>query len=207
MIKKIVGITGGIGCGKTTVTDQFIGLGVEVVDADIAAREVVAINSIGLDTIVDRFGERILLDTGALNRAELREIIFNDASQKRWLEDLLHPLIRKRITQQLNQDASNHSYTLLSSPLLLETDQHKMTDFVIVIDLDTQLQINRAMRRDSSSREQIKKIINSQLSREQRNAKADMMINNDGSIDDLHQAVALTHQKLSQIFPNRQIQR
>jgi len=207
MIKKIVGITGGIGCGKTTVTDQFIGLGVEVVDADIAAREVVAINSIGLDTIVDRFGESILLDTGALNRAELREIIFNDASQKRWLEDLLHPLIRKRITQQLNQDASNHSYTLLSSPLLLETDQHKMTDFVIVIDLDTQLQINRAIRRDSSSREQIKKIINSQLSREQRNAKADMMINNDGSIDDLHQAVALTHQKLSQIFPNRQIQR
>jgi len=203
MIKKIVGITGGIGCGKTTVTDQFIGLGVEVVDADIAAREVVAINSIGLDTIVDRFGESILLDTGALNRAELREIIFNDASQKRWLEDLLHPLIRKRITQQLNQDASNHSYTLLSSPLLLETDQHKMTDFVIVIDLDTQLQINRAIRRDSSSREQIKKIINSQLSREQRNAKADMMINNDGSIDDLHQAVALTHQKLSQIFPNR----
>ena len=201
MIKKIVGITGGIGCGKTTVTDQFTELGIEVVDADIAARDVVAINSVGLSTITEKFGESILLDTGELNRAKLREIIFSDANQKVWLENLLHPLIRKRIIQQLNADASNHGYTLLSSPLLLETDQHKMTDWVITIDLDTQLQINRAMRRDSNTREQIEKIINSQLSREQRNAKADMIINNDGSIEELHQSVAHAHHKLSQIFP------
>jgi dephospho-CoA kinase len=202
MIKRIIGITGGIGCGKTTVTNQFSKLGVAVVDADIAAREVVSINSTGLNAITEKLGDHILLDTGELNRAKLREIIFNDANQKHWLENLLHPLIRKRITQQLNADTSNHGYTLLSSPLLLETDQHKMTDFIIAIDLDTQLQVNRAMQRDSNTREQIEKIINSQLSREQRNAKADMIINNDGSIDDLQRTVAQTHQKLSQIFPN-----
>jgi len=201
--RKIVGITGGIGCGKTTVTNQFIKLGLTVVDADITAREVVAINSTGLNAITEKYGDSILLKNGELNRAKLREIIFNDANQKHWLENLLHPLIRKRINQQLNADISSHGYTLLSSPLLLETDQHQMTDWVVAIDLDTQLQIHRAMHRDSNTREQIEKIINSQLSREQRNAKADMIINNDGSIGDLHQAVALAHQKLSQSFPNR----
>jgi len=200
MSKQIIGITGGIGCGKTTVTNIFVELGIKVIDADVVARGVVAINSAGLSAITDRFGPSILLNNGELDRAKLRQIIFDDIEQKNWLENLLHPLIRQRITNQLLADRSDNAYTLLSSPLLLETDQHKMTDFIIVIDLENERQIKRAMNRDANSRDQINKIIASQLSREQRSAKADIIINNDGSIKDLKQQVLNTHLELSQKF-------
>jgi len=200
MSKQIIGITGGIGCGKTTVTNIFVELGIKVIDADVVARDVVAINSAGLSAITDRFGPSILLNNGELDRAKLRQIIFDDIEQKNWLENLLHPLIRQRITNQLLADRSDNAYTLLSSPLLLETDQHKMTDFIIVIDLENERQIKRAMNRDANSRDQINKIIASQLSREQRSAKADIIINNDGSIKDLKQQVLNTHLELSQKF-------
>ena len=182
--KKIVGITGGIGCGKTTVTDLFAKLGPNIVDADLVAREVVTLNSAGLNAIHDQYGAEILLQSGELDRAKLREIIFNDTSQKQWLETLLHPLIRTRIINSLHDPESQNdcNYNILSSPLLLETDQQQMCDVIIVIDLDKETQIKRAMVRDKNSREQIEKIIDKQLSSKQRNEKAEITINNAGTL-------------------------
>ena len=183
--KKIVGITGGIGCGKTTVTDLFAKLGPNIVDADLVAREVVTLNSAGLNAIHDQYGAEILLQSGELDRAKLREIIFNDTSQKQWLETLLHPLIRTRIINSLHDPESQNdcNYNILSSPLLLETDQQQMCDVIIVIDLDKETQIKRAMVRDK-----------------QRNEKADITINNDGTLAQLNQQVNNIHQQLCARF-------
>ena len=199
---KILGITGGIGCGKSTVTDLFVGLGVKVVDADSVAREVVTVGSPGLNAIVAEFGREILLQSNELNRAALREIIFNDPDKKHWLESLLHPLIRQRILELLNSNNKHSAYSILSSPLLLETDQQQLTDLVLVIDLNYQTQLNRAMHRDNNSRQQIEKIMAKQLSGEQRNAKADIILNNDGTLSDLAEKISSIHQRLTKQFPS-----
>lgn len=195
---KIVGITGGIGCGKSTVTDFFAKLGPKIVDADIAARAVVSLHSPGLTAIRDQYGSEILLPSGELDRAKLREIIFNDQRQKLWLETLLHPLIRQYISDALNKacNANTAGYNILSSPLLLETDQHQMCDTIIVIDLTKETQINRAMQRDNNSKAQIEKIIDNQLSAVQRNKKASIIINNDGTVAQLNEQVNNIHRQL-----------
>ncbi|NRA20846.1 MAG: dephospho-CoA kinase [Oceanospirillaceae bacterium] len=199
---NILGITGGIGCGKSTVTDLFAKLGVKVVDADSVAREVVTLGSPGLNAIVAEFGREILLQNSELNRAALREIIFNDPEKKHWLESLLHPLIRQRILELLNSNNEHSAYSILSSPLLLETDQQQLTDLVLVIDLNYQTQLNRAMHRDNNSRQQIEKIMANQLNGEQRNAKADIILNNDGTLSDLAEKINSIHQRLTKKFPS-----
>ena len=199
---NILGITGGIGCGKSTVTDLFVRLGVKVVDADSVAREVVTIGSSGLNAIVAEFGREILLQNSELNRAALREIIFNDPEKKHWLESLLHPLIRQRILELLNSNNKHNAYSILSSPLLLETDQQQLTDLVLVIDLNYETQLNRAMHRDNNSRQQIEKIMANQLSGEQRNAKADIILNNDGTLSDLAEKISSIHHRLTEKFPS-----
>ena len=122
----VVGLTGGIGSGKTAVSQRFELLGISVVDADIVAREVVQPGEPALDKISHQFGEKILLSDGSLDRTALRKIVFDQPEQRDWLEQLLHPVIRERILEQLKLATS--AYVILASPLLLETDQYLLVD-------------------------------------------------------------------------------
>jgi len=171
-----VGLTGGIGSGKTTVTKLFEQLGITIVDADVIARACVAPNSKALQQIVIHFGEPILTATGELNRALLRTIVFNDYHEKQWLNNLLHPLIRQTLIHQLA--LANGPYVILVAPLLLEHNLHTLVDRVLVIDVPVQLQLARTIERDSSSPQVVQAIIDSQLSRAERLAGADDVIDN-----------------------------
>ncbi|WP_415897619.1 dephospho-CoA kinase [Neptuniibacter sp. QD72_48] len=193
----IVGITGGIGSGKNAVTDRLQDLGITIVDADIVAREVVAKGEPALDKIAEHFGSHIVTESGELNRKDLREIIFRDKTAKTWLEQLLHPIIRQSIKQQLHDATS--SYAVLSSPLLLETDQHELVETVIVVDASEELQLARTVKRDSASKEQIKAIMAAQLPRQERLKKADIIIDNNADLESLENQVIKLHTKLSKI--------
>jgi dephospho-CoA kinase len=175
----IIGLTGGIGSGKSFVAAHFAKLGIRVVDADAVAREVVAKGEPALARIREHFGEDIVLPTGELDRRALRGIIFADPAEKKWLENLLHPIIRLRIVEQLQ--AATSPYAILESPLLLETDQHLLVEKIILVDVDEATQIARASARDGSDVEQIKSIIASQMPRAEKLKKADFVIDNGGS--------------------------
>ena len=189
----IIGLTGGIGSGKTTVSNLFCELGVAVVDADIAAREVVEPDSPALKDIQFHFGKSVINSDGSLNRQALREKVFNDETERKWLEALLHPLIRKRLKLQLQQAQSD--YAILSSPLLLETDQHQLTQRILVVDVPEALQLDRASARDENSREQIKAIMAAQMDRRTRCERANDIILNDSDTDALAAKVLSLHQQ------------
>lgn len=191
---SIVGITGGIGSGKNAVTDRLQSFGVTVVDADIVAREVVAKGEPALEKISEHFGSDIITENGELDRTALRKIIFTDNKAKSWLEQLLHPIIRESIKQQLHDATS--SYAVLSSPLLLETDQHELVDTIIVVDATEELQLARTVIRDNSSEEQIKAIITAQMPRQDRLQKADIIINNNADLKSLETQVNQLHAQL-----------
>lgn len=181
-----VGITGGIGSGKTTVTDIFAQLGVEVVDADLVAREVVEPGTPALAQIAQRFGADILLDDGSLDRAELRRQIFKNPPDKLWLEALLHPEILRVCRERLEQ--AHSAYAILSSPLLIESGEHQLVDRVLVVDLPEDLQLSRTASRDSAAHDQIQQIIDSQIGRQERLSYADDMLDN--SLDELQLRLA-----------------
>lgn len=188
----VVGLTGGIGSGKSTVAELFERLGAGIIDADIVARQVVAPGSQALAAIANRFGDEYLLADGSLNRALLREQIFSNAEEKEWLENLLHPLISENIQKLI--DSSKAAYILLVSPLLLETDQHRLVDRILVVDVTEQTQLKRTLERDGGNQSTIQSIMESQMERKQRLANADDVINNEGSLADLDQEVATLHQ-------------
>lgn len=187
-----IGLTGGIGSGKSAAADLFAARGINIVDADIAAREVVEPDTVALTAIAEHFGPSILIADGSLNRRALREIIFADAYEKKWLEALLHPAIRTLIKQQLSEATS--PYAVLVSPLLLETDQHTLVERVLVIDCPETDQIQRAAARDQSEPDRIKAIMANQLNRDARLAKADDILHNHASLADLEQQVENLHQ-------------
>ncbi|KFE56763.1 dephospho-CoA kinase [Pseudomonas syringae] len=173
----ILGLTGGIGSGKSAAAQCFIDLGIHVVDADHAARWVVEPGRPALPLIAEHFGPTVLQADGTLNRSALRGLIFENPEQRRWLEALLHPLIGKEIQRDL---ASAHSpYAILVSPLLIESGQWKMTRRILVIDAPQQLQVERTMLRDNSSQEQVQAILKAQASREERLSRADDVLVND----------------------------
>lgn len=192
MSRYIVGVTGGIGSGKTTVTNEFQKLGIEVIDADVIAREVVEPGSEALEHIQARFGNDVLHTDGSLNRAWLREAIFSHPDDKAWLNQLLHPRIRTRIESQLN--AAESPYAILSAPLLLENQLTYLTDRVLVVDVAEQTQIERTMQRDNNNQAQVQAIMDAQMSRQQRCAAADDIVNNDGTLDDVYDQVQKLHQ-------------
>lgn len=187
----IIGLTGGIGSGKSAVSSRFEQLGINVVDADVVAREVVAQGTHALAAIVEHFGLEILTHDGSLDRQKLREFIFDDPQEKNWLESLLHPIIRNEIVIQLKQSKS--PYAILVSPLLLETSQYQLVDRILVVDANEELQITRASLRDASDTEQIKKIMATQMDRPARCAKADDIIQNHGDIHELELQVQRLH--------------
>ena len=171
-----LGLTGGIGSGKSAVAQHFAAQGIDVIDADQAARWVVEPGRPALLAIAEHFGPSVLQPDGQLDRRALRERIFSDADERKWLERLLHPLIRQEITDFLSKATS--PYSILVSPLLIESGQYKLTRRVLVIDIPEALQIERTMQRDGMSQEQAQAILAAQASREERLRHADDVLNN-----------------------------
>ncbi|MGM0767004.1 MAG: dephospho-CoA kinase [Pseudomonadota bacterium] len=194
---QIIGLTGGIGSGKSTVARLFGKLGVHWVDADDVAREVVEPGTPALARIAEHFGTGILLEDGALNRAELRTVVFENPEERAWLEGLLHPVIRDELIHQLHSKDSDPGYTLpyvmLVSPLLLETNQHELTSKVVVVDVPEDVQIQRTMNRDTNTREQVERIIAAQMPRLQRLHKADEVVDNNQELSDVERQVGEIH--------------
>ena len=187
----ILGLTGGIGSGKSAVAEQFGRLGVHWVDADHAARWVVEPGKPALQRIVEHFGDAVLTPAGELNRAALRAQVFGNADERKWLEQLLHPLIRQEIAEHLARTQS--PYSILVSPLLIEAGQYRQTNRVLVVDVPESLQVQRAMRRDQSSEAQIRAILNAQASREDRLRHADDVLVNDRDLAWLEAEVQRLH--------------
>ena len=162
----IVGLTGGIGSGKSTVAKAFIDLGIDVVDADKASRKIVEPGMPALKFIADRFGQKIIKADGTLDRAAMRTIIFSQPEEKAWLENLLHPLIAEWIVDQIRLARS--AYVMLESPLLMETQQLELVDTLLLVDLPEELQLKRASDRDNQSLENIQSIMDTQMKRSEK---------------------------------------
>tara|TARA_R110002153_G_scaffold3739_5_gene17925 strand:- start:1323 stop:1946 length:624 start_codon:yes stop_codon:yes gene_type:complete len=193
----VVGISGGIGSGKTTVTDLFAKYGIEVIDADVIAREVVEPGTPALAAIVAKFGESVLDLAGSLDRAKLRTLVFEDTEVKNWLNQLLHPAIREQMLLQTQQAKS--AYCLLSVPLLVENKLYQQVDRVVIVDVDEQTQLQRTLLRDKTNEQQIRAIMSAQATRQQRLAVADDVIDNNGKADDLAKQVTQLHQGYLQL--------
>ena len=204
MAEFIVGLTGGIGSGKTTVANQFAALGIGLADADIIAREVVEPGQPALARIFEHFGQGLRLSGGALDRRALRSVVFEQPEQRRWLEQLLHPLIRERTIARLR--AIDSPYALLVSPLLLETDQHELTHHILVIDLPEHAQISRTVDRDNNSEAQVKAIMESQISRPGRLHRADSVLDNSLPLSTLASRVSELDQRFRLLASTHQAQ-
>ena len=189
----VVGLTGGIGSGKSAASAWFESQGIAVVDADVVARKIVQKGQPALAQIQQAFGGWVLLENGELNRRALREHIFKTPEARKSLEQITHPAIRSSIIQQLRQAAS--PYVLLASPLLFETSQHELAQRSLLIDASEELQIQRASQRDGQNAEQIKKIIAAQMPRAQKQQRADDIVLNDGHLDHLYLHLQPLHEK------------
>ncbi len=192
-----VGLTGGIGVGKTTVTDHFSKLGTCIIDADEVSRAITASGQPAIKLIAQAFGKQVLSDNETLDRAKLREVVFDDQAKKQQLEEILHPLIRDQM-QALANDADS-DYVIFSIPLLIETGQTDKFDRILVIDAPDERRIEWIKKRSGLSIQQIRKIIQSQISREKRLKLADDVINNDQDLEHLYQQVESLHQKYLQL--------
>ena len=188
-----VALTGGIGSGKSTVANAFAASGVNVIDADIIAREVVEPGTPALGAIVEHFGPQMLLADGSLDRRRLREKIFSQPEEKQWLNALLHPQIQQE-TQRLMRQATS-AYVLWVVPLLVENKLWTRADRVLVVDVSKETQLARTVARDGVSRQHAENILAAQATREARLAVADDVIDNNGSPDTLAGDVARLHQR------------
>lgn len=191
MADYVVGIAGGIGSGKTAVSDRLAKHGVTVVDADVASRDVVRPGEPGLAAIEERFGAGVIDGGGELNRAALRERIFGDAQERRWVERLLHPAINRLLAERLA--AAPSAYAVLVNPLMRARDPR--ADRILVVDVPECVQIRRTVARDDVSEAQARAIVASQTPRETRLAFADDVIVNDGTLPRLHAAVDRLHDR------------
>ena len=189
----VVGLTGGIGSGKTAVSDRFAALGIAIVDADVASRVVVEPGRPALVDIAEHFGAEVIDAGGALDRAALRTRVFSDPNERRWLEQLLHPRIADEIRSGIAGATS--PYTMLVSPLLLEAGQAAYANRILVVDVPVDVQIARTMARDDNDEAQVRRIIAAQSPREDRLARADDVIENDEGLDALDRAVAELHSR------------
>lgn len=189
----IVALTGGIGSGKSTVADSFARLGASIVDADVIARQVVEPGQPALQALIEHFGQGIAHDDGSLNRSALRHKIFSHPDEKTWVNQLLHPLIHAR-TRELFAAATT-PYVLWVVPLLVENGLQTVADRVLVVDVSEQTQLARTMQRDGISLEQAQSILSAQVSRQQRLACADDIIDNNGGAEALEPRVASLHSR------------
>ncbi|MEA1063600.1 dephospho-CoA kinase [Erwinia sp. HR93] len=188
-----VALTGGIGSGKSTVAAAFSREGIAIIDADVIAREVVELGQPALVAISEHFGSEILHTDGTLNRRKLREVIFTMPQEKTWLNALLHPLIQCRTRHYISVATS--PYVLWVVPLLLENNLQNLANRILVVDVSPETQRRRTIQRDGVSREQVEKIIAAQVSRAERLAAADDIINNDGDPQAIPTEVVRLHQR------------
>lgn len=188
----IVGLTGGVGSGKSTAARELERLGAFVIDADQVARDVVEPGTPALAEIAAHFGADILDPEGRLDRARLRGIVFADPAERAWLERLLHPLINRTLAERIAEAGA--PYSVLVSPLLLETSQHEMVRRILVVDCPEEIQVQRTSERDRCSPEQVRGIMAAQASRSERLEKADDVVRNDGDLDHLLAQVREIHE-------------
>ncbi len=182
-----IGLTGGIGCGKSTISTLFEQCNVPIIDADKIAHDLVNNNALVLNGLVNLFGLSILNAEGKLNRAKLRKLIFHNTDAKKQLESFLHPLIFKQIDDESN--GITHSYCLISIPLLFETNANQLVNRILVIDCSVKTQIERVMKRDKTTQFEVEQIINAQVSRQFRQTHANDLISNQQNPDKLAKIV------------------
>lgn len=199
--KTIVGLAGGIGSGKSTISLLFNQLGIISIDADDVAREVVEPGTPCLLEITQKYGNEILLADKTLDRRQLRHIIFNNPDEKKWLESITHPAIKNRIEELI--EAADSKYVLLVHPILFETGQDKICDYVIAISVPRDKQIKRVCKRDNCSEELANKMIDSQISDIRRTALANTIIENTGNISDLNAKVEKLNQYIIKQFDEK----
>ncbi len=192
-----IGLTGGIASGKSTVADLFAELGVAVIDTDLIAREVVAPGQPALDDIERHFGDSVIGDDGALDRAAMRQLIFSDIEARRQLEAIVHPRIRQETIRRANAAAGD--YQLIVVPLLVESSLKSFVDRILVVDCDKDTQIRRLLARDAESEEQAHLMLAAQASRAERLAIADDVINNDGNLAETKRQVEALHKSYSDL--------
>ena len=191
----VIGLTGGIGSGKSEVSRLFSELGVPIVDVDVISHQLTAKGQSTLQAIANQFGTIVLNKDGSLNRERLREIVFNKPEARHALEAIMHPAIYEEAIIELNRNKAI-PYQILVVPLLFESTRYqKLINHSLVIDCDSATQIDRASKRDGSSKSQIEKIIAAQIPRETRNQLADDIITNNGSLDDLKEKVIQLNDK------------
>ena len=193
----IIGLTGGIGSGKSVASDKVKSLGITIVDADVASRTVVEPGKPALKEIEDHFGSGIITAEGKLDRNNLREIIATDPEERKWLESVTHPKIGEQITKEISESTS--VYTLFVAPLLLETNSQEMCSRVVVVDVPKDVQIQRTAKRDKVSSNQVEQMVAAQMEREKRLEKADDVLLNSGTIEDLEKQVEELHKKYIQM--------
>jgi dephospho-CoA kinase len=188
-----IGLTGGIASGKSTVAQRFTDLRVPVIDADVAARAVVATGTPGLAGVIERFGPGVLAQNGELDRRALRDLIFSNPGARRDLESILHPLIRADMERSADQAVG--PYIVMAIPLLIEGGPSDRVDRILVVDVEEAVQLQRVMERDGCTAEQAHAILASQVSRSARLAAADDVLQNAGTVTDLRQAVDRLHER------------
>ena len=189
----VVGLTGGVGSGKSTVADLFAGQGAEVIDTDQIAHQLTGTGQPAVDRIAKRFGSEFLTADSLLDRSRLRALVFSDAGARKDLEAILHPLIRREVMRRIA--VSKASYTMLVIPLLVETGSYDLVNRVLVVDCSEERQIERVMHRNALSREQVLAIMSAQASRQQRLARADDCVHNDRGIEMLQPQVQVLHRR------------
>lgn len=196
----IIGLTGGIGSGKTTVSNLFSELGIPVIDTDLIARELVEPGQLALDEIVNSFGQTILLDNKILNRNKLADITFENKDSRKKLEAILHPKIRRKVKNRIKMLSS--PYCIVVIPLLFETRQSDLVDKILLVDCPVDIQIKRVAQRDHRSEQQIQSIINAQTPRKIKQEGADDTIDNNNNIEKLKNQVTILHKKYLNMASN-----
>ncbi len=188
----VVALTGGIGCGKSSVSRRFEALGAPVIDADVIAREQVLPGSPALDEIRTLFGPRVIQQDGSLDRAVLRTVVFNAPEKRQQLEQILHPRIRREM--ELRLQSLNAPYAILVIPLLLETGQNELADRILVVDCTEAQQITRVALRDGLKETQIRQMLAAQVDRATRLGAADDVIENSGNLEELNESTDRLHE-------------
>ena len=196
----IIGLTGGIGSGKSAAAALFKDIGVDLIDADDLARDSLSINSEGYKLFIEEFGDKYLDENKNINRELIRKLIFNDSDAKAKLESIIHPIVRSGIETFIKNKKSD--YCIIIVPLIYETNSSKIYDRVLVIDCDVDVQISRTSKRDNQTKSDIENIINKQATREQRLSIAHDVIVNNGSLDVLRNEVLKIHKKYLEIIKN-----
>jgi dephospho-CoA kinase len=200
-----VGLTGGIGSGKTAVSDQLAKLGAGVVDTDLIAHQITTSNGVAIPFIQNQFGADFIDPSGALDRAKMRKLVFADPDARKALEAITHPLIREETIRQAQLLIINKApYLVFVVPLLIESGNWlDLLDYLAVVDCPEEVQIERVMHRSNLPRNEVERILKAQASRQERIAHADIVIENQGSLDSLEVEVLKLHQKILQIQKDR----